>query len=101
VHHLWHTNAAVAPAKLKRHLTTNHSHLTSKCAYCFKWLLESQNYQSKAFVKKVTIGEKAQEASYLVAELTAQKTQSHKVGENLIMPACKIIVSKMLGQDMV
>jgi hypothetical protein len=30
----------------------NHSHLTSKGAYYFKWLLESQNKQSKAFVKK-------------------------------------------------
>jgi hypothetical protein len=35
--------------------------------------LESQNKQSKAFVSKVTVSEKAQEASYLVAELIAQK----------------------------
>jgi hypothetical protein len=44
------TNAAMAPAKLKRHLTTNHSHLTSKGADYFKRLLESQKKQSKAFV---------------------------------------------------
>jgi hypothetical protein len=55
----------------------------------------------QTFVKKVTFSEKAQEASYLVAELIAQKRKSHTVGENLIMPACKIIVSKMLGQDAV
>jgi hypothetical protein len=59
----------MAPAKLKQHLTTNHSHMTSKSADYFTWLLESQNKQSKAFVSKVTVSEKAQEASYLVAEL--------------------------------
>jgi hypothetical protein len=36
-------NVAMAPAKLTRHLTTNHSHVTSKGAYYFEWLLESQN----------------------------------------------------------
>jgi hypothetical protein len=55
---------------------TLHIHLTSKCADYFKRLLESQNKQSKAFVKKVTFSEKAQEASYLVAELIAQKKES-------------------------
>jgi hypothetical protein len=84
----------MAPAKLKRHLTTNHSHMISKSADYFKRLLESQNKQSKAFVSTVTVGEKAQEASYLVAELIPQKMKSHTVGENLIMPACKIIVGK-------
>jgi hypothetical protein len=52
------TNAAVAPAKLKWHLTTNHSHMTSKSADYFKWLLESQNKQNKAFVSKVTASER-------------------------------------------
>jgi hypothetical protein len=59
--------------------------------------LESQNEQSKAFVENVTFGEKAQEESYLAAELIAQKRKSHTVGENLVMPACKIIVQKVLG----
>jgi hypothetical protein len=63
--------------------------------------LESQNKQSKAFVSKLTVGEKAQEASYLVAELIAQKRKSHTVGENLIIPACKIVVGIMLGEDAV
>jgi hypothetical protein len=43
----------------------------------------------------------AQEASYLVVELTAQKRKSHTVYEKLIMAACKIIVGKMLEQDAV
>jgi hypothetical protein len=64
-------NAAMAPAKLKRHLSASHSRLTNKGACYFIWLLESQNKRSKTFVKKVTFSEKAQEASYLAAELIA------------------------------
>ncbi|XP_055510562.1 zinc finger BED domain-containing protein 5-like [Leucoraja erinacea] len=95
------SNSAMAPAKLKRHFTTNHSHMKNKSADYFKRLLESQNKQSTAFVSKVSVSKKAQETSYLVAEIIAQKRKSHTVGENLIMPACKIIVGKMLGQDAV
>jgi hypothetical protein len=36
-------------------------------------LLDSQNKQCKISEKKVTISEKAQEASYLVAQVIAQK----------------------------
>jgi hypothetical protein len=39
--------------------------------------------QIKAFISKVTAREKALEASYLVAELNAQKRKSHTVGENI------------------
>jgi hypothetical protein len=91
----------MAPAKLKRRLTTNHSHETSKIADYFKRLLEYRNKRSKAFISKVTVSEKAQEESYLVAELIVQKRESYTVGENLIMPARKIILGKMLGQDAV
>jgi hypothetical protein len=45
------------------------SYMTSKSADYFKRLLDSQNKQSKAFVSKVTVSEKALEASHLIAEL--------------------------------
>jgi hypothetical protein len=67
------SNAAMASAKLKQNLTINHSHMTSKSADYFKRLLESKNKKRKHFVSKVTGSEKAQEASYLVAELIAQR----------------------------
>jgi hypothetical protein len=89
------------PAKLEQHLTTNHSHMTSKSADYFNPLLDYQNKLSQAFVSIVAVSEKVQEASYLVAELIAQKRISHTVGENIIMLACKIILCKMLGQDAV
>jgi hypothetical protein len=37
----WLIIAAMVPAKLKQHLTINHSHVTSKIADCFRRLLES------------------------------------------------------------
>lgn len=43
-----------------------------------------------------SVSEKDQEASYL-----AQKRKSDRVGENLIMPACKITVRKMPRHDAV
>ena len=95
------SNVALAPAKLKSHFTTNHGHMKNKSADCFKRLLESQKKQSAAFVNKVSISEKAQEVSYLVAEIIAQKRKSYTVGEDLIMKACTIIVSKMLGKNAV
>jgi hypothetical protein len=38
--------------------------------------------QSKAFIKNITFSEKAQETSYLVAELIVQKMKGHTGGEN-------------------
>jgi hypothetical protein len=78
----------MAPGKLKRHLTTDHSHMTSKNADYSKRLFGSQN-RVKVLLSRVTVSEKAQEASYLAAELNAQRRKSHTVGENLTIPACK------------
>jgi hypothetical protein len=86
------TNTAMAAAKLNRHFTTNHGHLSNKTIDYFQRLSDSQGKQRKVLVKKVTTSEKAQEASYLVAELVAQKMKSHTIDESLIMPACKLIV---------
>jgi hypothetical protein len=62
--------------------------------------MESPNKHSKAFVSKIMVSEKDQEARRLLAELTAQKRKSHTVSENL-MPACKIIAGELLGRDAV
>ncbi len=49
--------------------------------------------------KKVTISDKTQEPSYLVAEVFTKKMKSHTIAEALIMLACKIIVRTMLGEE--
>ncbi len=93
-------NRAMAPAKLKRHFTTHHSHLTNKTVDYFRRHLDSQQKQRIFFfLKKVTISDKAQEASYLVTELVAKKEKSHIIAESLIMPAYKIILRTMLGEE--
>jgi hypothetical protein len=65
-------NTAVVISKLNRHFTTNHCHVSNK-----KTLLPTtsgfKKQKSEVFEKKVTITEKVQEASYLAAELIAQK----------------------------
>jgi hypothetical protein len=62
---LYHSASSVAmvPAKLKRHLTKTHGRMVNKIADYFKRLLEFENKQGKAFVSKVTVSEKAQDAS--------------------------------------
>lgn len=95
------SNEAMVPSKLSRHFKTHHKDLQNKNINYFKSLLASQRKQSSVFVNTFTVSEKAQEASYLVAELIAQNRKNHSIGENLIMPACKIIVSKMFGEEFV
>jgi hypothetical protein len=89
----------MVPSKLKRHFTTNHSNVLHKTTDYFKRLHESQVQQSKVFEKKVTVSEKAQEASYLITELVVQKKKSHVIAERIIMLACKIIVNNVLGKE--
>jgi hypothetical protein len=92
------TNTAMAPAKLNRHFTTNDGHLSNKTIDYFKRLSDSQGKQRNLFEKKVTISEKAQETSYLVGKPVAKKMKTHTIAESLIMPACKIIVTTMIGK---
>jgi hypothetical protein len=69
-----------------------------KKIHYFQRLLDSQNKQRKVSEKKVTISEKAQEASYLVAELIAQKMKSRATAESLVTPACKTIARTTIGK---
>ena len=50
--------------------------------------------QSIAFLSKFTVNEMGLEASYVIAEIIAQKRKSHTVGESLILPGCKIIAGE-------
>ncbi|KAJ4924388.1 hypothetical protein JOQ06_000628, partial [Pogonophryne albipinna] len=62
--------------------------------------LKSQNEkQSQRMLSSLRVSDKAQEASYLVAELIAKAKKAHTIVENLILPACKEIVRVMIGPD--
>lgn len=80
------------PSKLKRHLSTKHSHLIDKNITYFQCLLKSQTEQSKNITKLVKISDKSQEASYVVAELVAKTIKPPTIGEQLILPTCREIV---------
>jgi hypothetical protein len=70
VPHLWQTTYKCNNGFSKietTYLTTNHIHRTGESADYFKELWNPKTNKSKAFVSKVTVSEKAQEASYLVA----------------------------------
>jgi hypothetical protein len=56
-----------------RHFTTKHQSLQNKQIDYFQRLLDSKKLQSKQFVRSVKISDKAQEASFRIAQLIAQK----------------------------
>ena len=88
-------NSAMAPAKLKLHLTTKHPELSGKTKQYFKRELTFNKRQVSMFSKKVKLSDKAQEASYAVAEIVASKMKSHTIAETVILPACQQIVRIM------
>uniref|UniRef100_A0A8C2KQG9 DUF4371 domain-containing protein n=1 Tax=Cyprinus carpio TaxID=7962 RepID=A0A8C2KQG9_CYPCA len=88
-------------SKLKRHLDTKHHGLSSKDIEYFKRLKAQNVKQNQQMMSCVRVSEKAQEASFLVAELTVKSKKPHNIAESLILPACKKIVGVMIGEDAV
>ena len=72
-------NSAMAPAKLKRHLTTKHPELSGKNELYFKRKLASNIMQVSMLTKKFKLNDKAQEVSYAVSEIVASKMKSHTI----------------------
>ena len=91
------SNEDMVPSKLSRHFATKHSQLQDENLNYFRRLLEQQSKQKTAFQKLLTVSEKAQAASYDVAEMIAQQTRSHTLAESIILPACRKIVKRILG----
>ncbi len=61
--------------------------------------MTQEKKQVSSLRKKVCISDKAQEASYLVAELVAKEMKAHTIAESLILPACQAIVKAMFGDE--
>jgi len=54
---------------LRRHIITNHSNLQTKTMVYFQRLLQANSRQRKLLQKAMTVSERAQLASYEVAEI--------------------------------
>ena len=95
------SNSAMVPAKLKRHLDTNHPTFKNKNTIYFHRLLESNKKEVNFMRRATTISEKALKVSYRVAELIAKEKQPHTLAEKVILWACKIIIDEMIGFNVV
>ncbi|XP_014772618.1 zinc finger BED domain-containing protein 5-like [Octopus bimaculoides] len=93
------SNESLLPSKLNKHLKTKHPYLQDKSTNYFKKLSEQQTKAANSFINKMTVSKKAQIASYQVSELIAQNMKAHTISESLILPACKKVVSTMLGNE--
>jgi hypothetical protein len=91
------SNSAMVPSKLLRHLMTNHPSLSSKDKNYFQTYYLTKAKQGKNFKKQLCVSEKAQFASYEIAELIAMKLKPHNLAEEIILPACRKIVKTMIG----
>ena len=81
------SNKSMKPAKLKRHLMTQHPELTEKPPSFFKRKKKESLKQKKTFSKSLVSNEKLMKASYLVALRVARAKKPHTIAENLIFPA--------------
>ncbi|CAI6344434.1 unnamed protein product [Macrosiphum euphorbiae] len=95
-------NSSMVPAKLRRHLETNHTNVKDKPVDYFI-RLRDQLLKNKNFIAEVTKteNEKATEASYMVSYRIAQAGKAHTIAENLIKPCVNDIVSCMLDEKAV
>jgi hypothetical protein len=73
--------------------------LCEKLNEYFKRLIADQTCQAKHGTKITTIFDKAQEASYAVAEVMAKKIKSHTIFELVILPACCKIENIVFGEE--
>ncbi|KAG0436530.1 SCAN domain-containing protein 3 [Dictyocoela muelleri] len=91
-------NASMVPNKLKRHLETKHSSISTKYKEYFINLHVSLKKRSKKNKNQLNISVKAQMTSYLLAQILAKKNrQTHKLGENTIKQSCLAIVKTFFG----
>lgn len=91
-------NEAMKPAKLRRHLKTNHTDCSEKPLEYFLRKKHSLDSQKSCIVQATKVNEKALRASFLVAIRVAQAKKPHTIAETLIMPAAIDMCREMFGE---
>ena len=94
------SNASIEPSLLQRHLQTNHPDKKARDPNYFKRLGENAKKQrldkmDKQYQQSVGIVT----ASYKTALLVAKNKQPHTIAEELIMPAAKVLVKLVIGDE--
>ena len=85
------SNEAMVPSKLKRHLKKVHPDHKNKPKTYFEKLRSQIQNQAKIMKNFSTVPEKAQIASYQIAQLLAKKKKPHSDLEKLILPSLELL----------
>lgn len=93
-------NSSLVPAKLKRHLETNHPHLKDKEINFFKKRKVEHNASVSVFHKYAKDdGENATEASFILSYNIGRAGKPHTIAESLIKPCMTEVVRCVIGEE--
>lgn len=88
---------SMKPSLLIRHFNTKHSNLKGKPMAYFKNKENQLKGNKNTMSSFLSVNMRAVEASYKVSLRIAQEAKPHTIGESLVLPAAKDIVSSILG----
>ncbi|XP_071053624.1 zinc finger BED domain-containing protein 5-like [Onthophagus taurus] len=92
-------NSSLNPAKLKRHLETNHANLCNKSVEYFKRKNDELKKKTKTFCKYVlSDNAKSLEASFRISYRIAREGEAYTIAEKLIKPCIKDVISCKFGE---
>lgn len=93
-------NESMKPSKLERHISTKHPECLSKSLSFFQ-NKRKELLSTRSNIEKISLGhenKKISIVSYQLSLLIAKKGVAHTTGENLILPAAKIISSNLFDE---
>ncbi|KAG9494528.1 hypothetical protein GDO78_002054, partial [Eleutherodactylus coqui] len=96
------TNEAMKPSRLSEHLAKMHSDKVGKPISFFQGLkskFENRSTVGKVYGTSALNADKGLLASFKVSLLIAQCGKAHTIGETIVLPTVKELVTTMLGPD--
>lgn len=79
----------MVPSKLLRHLTTKHPSVAQKDKAFFQRLKDKSKKQETLMSLSFKTSDKAQKASYVIANMLVKSKKPHSLAETLILSVCK------------
>lgn len=89
-------NNSMVPSKLIRHLTTKHPSVAQKDKTYFQRLKDQSKKQVNLMSSSFKTSDKAQKASYVIANMLVKAKKPHSLAETVVLPVCKEIVKIMI-----